>query len=307
MNGRAMQKVPVTLIIGALGAGKTTLVKRIAASARAWQVGVVVNEFAAMGIDADLIGDAPAGIVQIDDGCVCCAGIDALGEAFGLLFRGADRLDRIVVEASGLADPAPVAARLLADHRLAPVVTLDCIVSVVDASQSYAAEAPDKLALADVILVNKADLAVEADLLRQEAGIRGINAHAQIVRTRYCGVELELLARSGQVPRPVNRYHAVDASVVAVSLQHPGELRSEAFLDWAGSLASQQPGLLRAKGIVAFREHAERFVFQQVAKTVDGGFEHPWRRDEERTSRLVLIGRNLDGGRLAAGFAACAA
>ena len=207
-------KTPVTVLTGYLGAGKTTLLNRILSEPHGKKYAVIVNEFGEIGIDNDLIVNADEEIFEMNNGCVCCTVRGDLIRIIEGLMRRKGKFDAIIVETTGLADPAPVAQTFFVDEEVGKKTRLDAVVTVADAKWlkdrlKDAPEAKNQIAFADVILLNKTDLVNEAGLQEVEARIRGINPYAKLHRTKRS----QYRARSGARPqglrsRPHPRYRA---------------------------------------------------------------------------------------------------
>src|SRR5229473_17055 len=195
-------KIPVTVLTGYLGAGKTTLLNRILSEPHGKRYAVIVNEFGEIGIDNELIVGADEEVFEMNNGCICCTVRGDLIRIIDGLMRRKGRFDAIIVETTGLADPAPVAQTFFMDENVGRKAKLDAVVTVADAKWLQhrlkdAPEAKNQIAFADVILLNKTDL-VEADELGElEARIRGINPYARLHKTERCRIPLpEVLGRN---------------------------------------------------------------------------------------------------------------
>jgi G3E family GTPase len=195
-------KIPVTVLTGYLGAGKTTLLNRILSEPHGQKYAVIVNEFGEIGIDNDLIVGVDEEIFEMNNGCICCTVRGDLIRIIQGLMRRKGKFDAIIVETTGLADPAPVAQTFFVDQEIGRKAKLDAVVTVADAKWLKdrlrdAPEAKNQIAFADVILVNKTDLVGEADLREIEARIRAINPYARLHLTQRCAVPLnEVLHRN---------------------------------------------------------------------------------------------------------------
>jgi G3E family GTPase len=196
------EKVPVTVLTGYLGAGKTTLLNRILSEPHGKRYAVIVNEFGEIGIDNDLVVGADEEVFEMNNGCICCTVRGDLVRIIDGLMRRKNRFDAIIVETTGLADPAPVAQTFFMDANIGRKAKLDAVVTVADARWLTerlrdAPEAKNQIAFADVILINKTDLVAPDELGEVEARIRGINPYARLHRTERCRIALpEVLGRN---------------------------------------------------------------------------------------------------------------
>jgi G3E family GTPase len=189
-------KTPVTVLTGYLGAGKTTLLNRILSEQHGKKYAVIVNEFGEIGIDNDLVVGADEEVFEMNNGCICCTVRGDLIRIIEGLMKRKGKFDAIIVETTGLADPAPVAQTFFVDQEIQDAARLDAVVTVADAKflaarLKDAPEAKNQIAFADVVIINKADLVTEAELQEVEARIRGINPYATLHRAVKCNVPLE--------------------------------------------------------------------------------------------------------------------
>ena len=195
-------KIPVTVLTGYLGAGKTTLLNRILSEPHGKKYAVIVNEFGEIGIDNDLIVGADEEVFEMNNGCVCCTVRGDLVRIIDGLMRRKGKFDGIIVETTGLADPAPVAQTFFVDENVGRKTKLDAVVTVADAKWlndrlKDAPEAKNQIAFADVILINKTDLVKPDELSEVEARIRGINPYARVHKTERAKIALgEVLDRN---------------------------------------------------------------------------------------------------------------
>ncbi|KAF0229447.1 MAG: cobalamin synthesis protein [Beijerinckiaceae bacterium] len=195
-------KIPVTVLTGYLGAGKTTLLNRILSEPHGKKYAVIVNEFGEIGIDNDLVVGADEEIFEMNNGCICCTVRGDLIRIIENLMKRKGRFDAIIVETTGLADPAPVAQTFFVDQDVQDKARLDAVVTVADAKWlaarlKDAPEAKNQIAFADVILLNKTDLVTPAELREVEARIRGINPYATLHKTQKCAVPLDAVLGRG--------------------------------------------------------------------------------------------------------------
>jgi G3E family GTPase len=316
-------KIPVTVLTGYLGAGKTTLLNRILTEQHGKKYAVIVNEFGEIGIDNDLVVGADEEVFEMNNGCICCTVRGDLIRIIEGLMKRKGKFDAIIVETTGLADPAPVAQTFFVDQDVADRAKLDAVVTVADAKWlterlKDAPEAKNQIAFADVILLNKVDLVTPEQLDEVEARIRAINPQARIHRTQNCAIPInEVLDRDAfDLDRIMEvepefleegHHHHHDEDMLSFSFR-AGEVDPDKFMPWISDLTQREgPNILRCKGIVAFPQEPKRFVFQGVHMILDGDLSREWRPDEKRESRVVFIGRALDEGALRDGFMACAA
>jgi G3E family GTPase len=196
------EKVPVTVLTGYLGAGKTTLLNRILSEPHGKKYAVIVNEFGEIGIDNDLVVGADEEVFEMNNGCICCTVRGDLVRILDGLMRRKGKFDAVIVETTGLADPAPVAQTFFIDENIGSKTRLDAVVTVADARWLIdrlkdAPEAKNQIAFADVILINKTDLVSREKLSEVEARIRGINPYAKVHRTERAQIPLnEVLGRN---------------------------------------------------------------------------------------------------------------
>jgi G3E family GTPase len=190
------EKIPVTVLTGYLGAGKTTLLNRILSEDHGRKFAVIVNEFGEIGIDNDLVVGADEEVFEMNNGCICCTVRGDLIRIVEGLMKRRGKFDAIIVETTGLADPAPVAQTFFVDADVQEAARLDAVVTVADAKWLLdrlkdAPEAKNQIAFADVIILNKTDLVGKGELQEVEARIRGINPYAKLHRAVRADVPLD--------------------------------------------------------------------------------------------------------------------
>ena len=268
-------------------------------------------------------------IFEVNNGCICCTvRIDLITILDKLSKRHNDpknslKIDHIVVETTGLADPAPVAQTFFVDQDVADRTRLDAIVTVADAVHldnqlGEHHEAEEQIAFADIVLLNKTDLVQVKGLGRVEDRIRRINPYAKIIRTEHCAANLDevLGLKAFSLDRVLevepdfltsDHDHEHDDDVKSISLVADVPLDLDKFQTWFGQLLQTRgQNILRSKGILDFKGENDRYVFQGVHMLMDGAPMGPW-PEGPRQSRLVFIGRDLDTMGLGDGFAACQA
>ena len=317
------EKVPVTVLTGYLGAGKTTLLNRILSEQHGRKYAVVINEFGELGVDNDLVVDTDEEVFEMNNGCICCTVRGDLIRIVGGLMKRRDRFDGIIIETTGLANPAPVAQTFFVDDTVRERTRLDAIVTVVDALHlprrlADSTEAAEQIGFADVIVLNKIDLVTQDELAAVEASIRAINPFAKIHHASRGNVPVAALLNQGAfdlrrvlAERPdflEDEAHEHNEEVRSMSFEVAAPIDPERFNAWIGALLAERGGdLLRTKGILAYAGEDRRFAFQAVHMIADGDFIGPWKAEEPRTSRLVFIGRNLNRPQLRRGFESCRA
>ncbi len=320
----APTRTPVTVLTGYLGSGKTTLLNRILSETHGKRFAVIVNEFGEVGIDNDLIVDADEEIFEMNNGCICCTVRGDLIRIIAGLMQRSRGFDGIVVETTGLADPAPVAQTFFVDEDVRRKTKLDAIITVTDAKHllkqiDQAPEAQEQLAFADVVLINKVDVVDESSLATVERRIRSINPYATIHRTERCVIDLaRILGRDAfNLERILEvepgflteeHDHEHDDRIGSLSLVADRPMKPNRFVSWIQDVTQRYgTDILRMKGIASLEDDDRRFVVQSVHMLIEGGSQRPWKEHEARQTRLVFIGRDLPKDLLRQGFVACCA
>lgn len=331
----AAAKPAVTVLTGFLGAGKTTLVNHLLSSDHGRRIAVIVNEMGEIGIDSDLIVSSDEEIVEMANGCICCTLTvrSDLADALRKLLARPDPPDYFLIETSGMADPAPVAQALFTD-KLAARVEVDGIVTIVDACHADGrldglqpeqhdshdggvSQLVDQIVCADRIVVNKVDLVDERTCREVEQRIRALNNTAPMIRSRYAEVDPDQLLGIGAFGRsPLTAApgfldggytHSHDPGVEAVSIEIGGDLDEERLSDWIqGLVESRSADIYRLKGIIAAAGRRDQLILQGVHSMYELYSGAAWPAGPRRT-RLVVIGRDFDGGALRSELEGCRA
>eukprot|EP00927_Polykrikos_kofoidii_P061091 TRINITY_DN55981_c0_g1_i1.p1 TRINITY_DN55981_c0_g1~~TRINITY_DN55981_c0_g1_i1.p1 ORF type:complete len:428 (-),score=104.00 TRINITY_DN55981_c0_g1_i1:314-1597(-) len=324
--------VPVTILTGFLGSGKTTLMNHILRSKdHGMRFAIIENEFGEVGVDDKVLMESvDEEMIEVLNGCVCCTVRSDLVKVLKRMYAKVHDFDGVIIETTGLADPAPVAQTFFVDEDIKAMYKLDGLCTVVDAKhieqhleeekpEGVENEAVEQVAFADRILLNKVDLVPgSAELDAIEGKIRAINAEAPIFRCQNSEVdpkhlinlgafELERVLEMDPAFLDIDGEHQHDASVSSVSCKFEGELSIDKVNRWIGELITGKgTDLFRYKGIFAVKGYDRKFVFQGVHMIFNGGFnELTWKEGETRESRFVFIGRNLDRESLVDGLKSC--
>jgi G3E family GTPase len=314
------EPIPVTIITGYLGSGKTTLLNNILSSEHGKRVAVIVNEFGQIGIDGQLVIDAEEEIVEMNNGCICCTVRGDLIRIVGNLIERRERFDHLVIETTGLADPAPVIQSFFVDENMRSHTVLDAVVTVVDSRHIWhhweSSEVQEQIAFADVLLLNKKDLVSSAQMEELKRRVRGMNAFAKIYCTESSQINIgeivgihafDLKNALSIDPAFLDEdAHEHDQSVYSVSIADAGAVNSHRLTAWLNRLVQEKGrDIFRIKGILNVDAEDRRFVFQGVHMLLEGRPGRPWQLGEYRRNEIVFIGRGLEEQKLRQAFREC--
>ncbi|MBM3361007.1 MAG: GTP-binding protein [Betaproteobacteria bacterium] len=305
--------IPVTILTGFLGAGKTTLLNRILSEHHGQRIAVIENEFGEAGVDGELLIQGEEQIVEMNNGCICCTVRGDLVRILGDLSQrnqaGELRFDRVIIETTGLADPAPVAQTFFVEDDIRERYNLDAIITVVDAVHAMQQldehhEALEQVGFADRILLSKTDLVTSEKVQEITTRVRQVNPRAPIKHVHFGKTDIndildiagfsleEILKIEPDFLVDVSHEHDDDVSSFVFRSERPFRMEKlKIFL--GGMLEIYGTQLLRYKGILHVADDDNRWAFQGVHMLMGGEQGSKWKTNEKRESVMVFIGKNL--------------
>jgi G3E family GTPase len=314
---------PITVVTGFLGAGKTTLVNYILKEQKEWKICVLENEFGEVSIDDGLVAesmDAPEDLITMDNGCVCCSVRGDLVRTLGQLTKRRKEFDAILLETTGLADPAPIVYTIQTNSKMNENYFIDSIVCLADAKHiqihldekkpdGAVNEAYQQVAFADKILLNKVDLVTKEEKDKLKERLAKINKFAKTIETEKSRAPLgQILGLNSFNMESILNYdpdffesqeeskHNLEL-VQSVGIQFTGELHAQWFNMFMMDLLRERAAdFYRSKGLLSFHGQGDiKFVFQGVHEQINfGPAKEPWKAGEERINKFVFIGKGLN-------------
>ncbi|CAH2033881.1 unnamed protein product [Thlaspi arvense] len=341
--------VGVTVITGYLGAGKSTLVSYILNGKHGKRIAVILNEFGEeIGVERAMINEGEGGAlveewVELANGCVCCTVKHSLVQALEQLVQRKDRLDHILLETTGLANPAPLASILWLDDQLESEVKLDCIVTVVDAKNlrfqlnerrdsSSFPEAFNQIAFADTIIMNKVDLISQEESDELEKEIHSINSLANVIRSVRCQVDLSNILNCQAYDSAVKSHELLfsihvsrleslleanksltttdlhDSGVRTLCISEPQPLNLDKVRLWLEEILWDkrlEMDVYRCKAVLSIQNSDQLHILQAVKEIYEIVPVRKWSEEENRMNKTVFIGYNLDEEALKSGLRVC--
>jgi G3E family GTPase len=332
------KKTPVTVVTGFLGSGKTTLLNHILTQKHGLKIAIIENEFGEVGVDDALLKKA-AGldetklsgdeeIVEMNNGCICCT---VRGDLIKFLTKlTSKKLDLVLIETTGLADPAPVAQTFFVDDTIQKHYSLDAIITVVDSKhivqhleeekpEGVENESVEQIAFADIVLLNKTDLVSREEIDRVKSKILSINQGVEVFETQHSEIDIHKILNKDafSLERVLemdpeflsDQDHEHDQTVSSVGFSFDYDLELSKLETLIGYLMREKgTDLYRYKGVIPVKGMEYKFVFQGVHMLFGGHFtQEKWAPGEKRQGRFIFIGKNLDHDEIRLGFMACKA
>ncbi len=318
-------KIPVTILTGYLGSGKTTFVNYLLREKHGHKFAIIENEFGEVGIDDGLVLQTDEEIIEMMNGCICCTVREDLIVTIKKLIKNKkNKFNHIIIETTGLADPAPVAQTFFVDEDMSSLCRLDSIITFIDAKftvqhleeskpEGVENEAHEQVAFADVLILNKTDLVSIEELEATKKKLKAINVHAPIIESQYSKVDIDKVIniRAFDLDKTlamddgfldIEAEHQHDSSITSFGIHIEGQFKMKELNNWLGKLMMEKgQDLYRSKGILAILNVEDKFVFQAVHMMMNLdtssnlGMQHkPWQPEEKKINKFCFIGKNLN-------------
>ncbi|NOT79982.1 MAG: GTP-binding protein [Bacteriovoracaceae bacterium] len=331
-----LNRIPVTVLTGYLGSGKTTLLNYILGQNHGLKIAVIENEFGEIGVDQDIVIQADEEIFEMNNGCVCCSVRGDLVRILDGLKKRKNKFDRIIIETTGVADPAPVIQTFLAEKSLRDDYYLDGVITLVDAKHfliqvERSPEVKRQIAYADKLVLTKSDLVTKEELEKVYSALRLLSPKIGILTSDLGQINLNSIleiktqheegisesfkftsTKSGHIPfslRPLAKenhaQHEIGVSSLAIEVMD--KVANPMMLETWLSLFARESGerLYRLKGIVAIRNREKKIIIQGIHSMIDFSDGAAWKDDEPRRSVLVAIGKGFDEKMIEESFKKC--
>ena len=313
------EKIPITILTGYLGSGKTTFINYLLKENHGNKFAIIENEFGDVGIDDGLVLQTDEEVIEMMNGCICCTVRDDLIVTIKKLVKTKrDKFDHIIIETTGLADPAPVAQTFFVDEGMSELCRLDSIVTFIDAKftaqhldekkpEGVENEAHEQVAFADVLVLNKTDLVSKEELEATKVKLKAINVHAPIIESQHSRVPLEKVIniRAFDLDKTLEMddqfldtesEHQHDSSISSFGIHIEGSFKPDELNEWMSKLMIEKgQDLYRCKGIISILGSDEKYVFQGVHMIMNldtssnlGMVHKPWGK-EKRINKFCFI------------------
>jgi G3E family GTPase len=317
---KQQDKFPVTIITGFLGAGKTTLLNHILTAEHGHRIAVIVNELGEIGIDGELVVKDEGSILELSNGCLCCTVKGDLTKIILDLLKKKDSFDHVIIETTGIANPAPVAEVFYFDPHINNSFYVDGIVTVIDAFnvEQHLEENDEcykQISFADLILLNKTDLVDEKLLSKTKSLVSLINPLVKTIDCQHSKIDVQEILNlcsfhekplDDDIPDEKHHGHNHKTTIQSISLKIHGAVNQATFRYWLSTLIFDKSDVIyRMKGIINVDGRNEKLVFQSVHRLFEDKLGANWLEQEERFSKIVFIGENLNKQELTDGFNSC--
>lgn len=308
-----MGKIPVTIITGFLGAGKTTLINNLIKKYPEKKFAIIENEFGEIGLDGSFIIGTDENIFELSNGCICCSLNNDFYDLINKLLTGSYDFNHLLIETTGIADPTSIVNAFLSDYDIIGRFTIDAVICLADAVNiedliDSEPEARKQLTIADIILLNKVDSVRLGYSKELQKKIQNFNQLSSIYSTSQADIsQLEILDTHQYSGRKIEqsvssfknlaflRGNNLKHDIKSIGISIPGDLDFESFRFWFETIlffAKYRP--YRVKGILSFKDIPEKCILHAIKDNYVFDRGDLWRQDEERYCKLVFIGRNID-------------